>query len=258
MNPPENREAMAEIMFETFNAKGLHIGVQAVLALVSSSGLGSQLSLTGTVLDSGDGVTHVIPISDGFVIGSCIKHIPLAGSNITKFIADMIQDRKEKMPIEDLNKAAKIIKEKYGYVVEDGNLLAEFENYDKRKDNAKLLKKYQKEIEGTYPNTKDPYKISVGYERFLAPEMFFHPEIVDPKYKQSIDEIIDNAIQFSPIDTRRRLYENIVLSGGSTLFPGLIPRLQNCVNNRVQARFNRSRQLYGVEVRIMPILAKTY
>lgn len=94
MNPPENRESMAEIMFETFNVKGLHIGVQAVLALVSSSGLGSELSLTGTVLDSGDGVTHVIPISDGFVIGSCIKHIPLAGSNITKFIADMIQDRK--------------------------------------------------------------------------------------------------------------------------------------------------------------------
>ncbi len=85
---------MAEIMFETFNAKGLHIGVQAVLALISSTGMGTGVSLTGTVLDSGDGVTHVIPISDGFVIGSCIKHIPLAGSNMTKFISDMILDRK--------------------------------------------------------------------------------------------------------------------------------------------------------------------
>jgi actin-related protein 3 len=49
--------------------------------------------LTGTVLDSGDGVTHVIPISDGFVIGSCIKHIPLAGSNITNLIATMLRER---------------------------------------------------------------------------------------------------------------------------------------------------------------------
>lgn len=65
--------------------------MQAVLALISSSGLGNELSLTGTVLDSGDGVTHVIPISDGFVIGSCIKHIPLAGSNISNFIGNMIR-----------------------------------------------------------------------------------------------------------------------------------------------------------------------
>jgi actin-related protein 3 len=41
--------------------------------------------LTGTVVDSGDGVTHVIPIADGYCIGSCIKHIPLAGRDITKF-----------------------------------------------------------------------------------------------------------------------------------------------------------------------------
>jgi actin-related protein 3 len=67
--------------------------VQAVFALISSSGLGNELSLTGTVLDSGDGVTHVIPISDGFVIGSCIKHIPLAGSNITNLIANMVRER---------------------------------------------------------------------------------------------------------------------------------------------------------------------
>lgn len=93
MNPPENREHVAEIMFETFNVKGLYIGVQAVFALISSSGVNKDVSYTGTVLDSGDGVTHIIPVVDGFVINSCIKHIPLAGSNITKFIADSVRDR---------------------------------------------------------------------------------------------------------------------------------------------------------------------
>lgn len=84
---------MAEIMFETFNVKGLFIGVQATLALyaqICGPGSDSQVirqeDLTGTVIDSGDGVTHVFPVSDGFVIGSCVRHIPLAGRDITKFI----------------------------------------------------------------------------------------------------------------------------------------------------------------------------
>lgn len=64
-----------------------------MLALISSSGVDSKVSYTGTVLDSGDGVTHIIPVVDGFVISSCIKHIPLAGSNMTSFIANMIRDR---------------------------------------------------------------------------------------------------------------------------------------------------------------------
>lgn len=100
LNPPQNRENVAEIMFETFNVKGLYIGVQAVLALISSSGIADNVSYTGTVLDSGDGVTHIIPVVDGFVISSCIKHIPLAGSNMTNFIANMIRDRNEKCPVE--------------------------------------------------------------------------------------------------------------------------------------------------------------
>ena len=138
LNPPENREAMAEIMFETFNVAGLHISVQAVLALISSGESDSKEALTGTVIDSGDGVTHVIPVADGYVIGSCIKHVPIAGSNITHFIAEMLKERGEKFPIEELSKISKTIKEKYGYVVEDGNIVREYSDFDNRKKNPKL------------------------------------------------------------------------------------------------------------------------
>lgn len=64
LNPPENRENTAEIMFESFNVKGLYIAVQAVLALAASwtSNKVTDRTLTGTVIDSGDGVTHVIPV----------------------------------------------------------------------------------------------------------------------------------------------------------------------------------------------------
>ena len=59
-----------------------------------------ERSLTGTVVDSGDGVTHVIPVADGYVIGSCIKHIPLAGRTITSYIQQLMRDRKEPVPSE--------------------------------------------------------------------------------------------------------------------------------------------------------------
>ncbi len=64
LNAPENREYTAEIMFETFNVPGLYIAVQAVLALAASwtSKQVTDKTLTGTVIDSGDGVTHVIPV----------------------------------------------------------------------------------------------------------------------------------------------------------------------------------------------------
>lgn len=66
--------------------------------------------MTGTVIDSGDGVTHVFPVSDGFVIGSCVRHIPLAGKDITKFILNHMRDRDEKLPSEDAFEIAQKIK----------------------------------------------------------------------------------------------------------------------------------------------------
>lgn len=127
---------MAEIMFETFGVKGLFIGVQATLALYSQicgPDPNRELKpedLTGIVIDSGDGVTHVFPVSDGFVIGSCVKHIPLAGRDITKFVLNQLRDRKEPVPDADALEIARQVKEKYGYVCKD--LVKEFQKFDKK------------------------------------------------------------------------------------------------------------------------------
>ena len=115
LNPPENREYTAEVMFETFNVPGLHIGVQAVLALTAAlAGTSSaDRSLTGTVIDSGDGGTHIIPVSDGYVIGGAIRHIPLAGKDITAFVQRALRERGEPVPPEDSMELARRIKEEH-------------------------------------------------------------------------------------------------------------------------------------------------
>ncbi len=194
MNPPENREYMAEIMFETFGVKGIHIAVQAVMSLYSSwsiaepDSLQKQLGLTGAVLDSGHGVTHVIPIYSGSVIGSCIKHIPLAGKEITKCFMKFLKERGEPIPPQDLIRVAKEVKEKYGYCCKD--LLKELDKYDQKVEkNGKLMpsKKFRKyKVEDSYGGGGS-YNIEVGYEQFMGPEMFFHPEIVDDKWTTSVD-----------------------------------------------------------------------
>ena len=82
------------------------------------------------MVDSGDGVTHVFPVADGFVIGSCIKHIPLAGRDITKFTLAQLRDRKEPLPSEDQLEIAQTVKEKYGYVCKD--IVQEYKKFDKK------------------------------------------------------------------------------------------------------------------------------
>lgn len=147
LNAPENREYTAEIMFESFNVPGLYIGVQAVLALAASwtSGKIAEQTLTGTVIDSGDGVTHVIPVADGYVIGSAIKHIPIAGRDITSFVQQLIRER-ENLPAEDSMEVARLVKEKYSYVCPD--IVKEFKRYDQEGE------KYIKKHTGLHSQTK--------------------------------------------------------------------------------------------------------
>ena len=101
-------------MFESFNIPGLYIAVQAVLALAASwTSDKAERTLTGTVVDSGDGVTHVIPVAEGYVIGSAIKHVPIAGRVITQFVQQLLRERETNIPPNESMEVAKRIKVKY-------------------------------------------------------------------------------------------------------------------------------------------------
>lgn len=247
LNTPENREYTAEIMFESFNVPGLYIAVQAVLALAASwtSRPVGERTLTGIVIDSGDGVTHCIPVAEGYVIGSCIKHIPIAGRNITRFIQSILRDREPNIPPEQSLETAKAIKERFCYICPD--LAKEFEKYDKNP--SKWIKQYV----GQNHITKAPFEVDVGFERFLGPEIFFNPEIANSDFLAPLSEIVDDCIQNSPIDVRRPLYKNIVLSGGSTMFRDFDRRLQRDIQRLVNARLKTSYSLSQGRLEPTPI-----
>ena len=263
LNPAENRERIGEIMFETFNVPGVHIGVQAVLALNASVALNASAAaasskknrngdeensgndtskrdrndgLTGTVIDIGDGVTHVIPVCDGYVVSSAIKSVPLAGRDLTRFVQTLMRERGENVPAEEFSRVAQKVKEKYCYVSKD--IAKEFELHERNP------KEYVIRMEGVRAKTNLPWQADVGYERFLAPEVFFRPDMIAEKENGfgqfSLPELVDNAIQECPIDSRRKLYGNIVLSGGSTMFKGFGKRVKRDVKRVVDKRISES------------------
>jgi len=256
LNTPENREYTAEIMFETFNVPGLYIAVQAVLALCASlltkqdASTGKNASVTGTVIDSGDGVTHIIPVVEGYVIGSCIKHIPLAGRDVSNFMIEQLRARNEPLLPDFALEIAKKIKEKFCYVCPD--IVKEYEKYD---TDPTRFRDY------TFKNPKDKkeYKIDVGYERFLGPEIFFSPEIFSSDFTEPLPDVVDACVQACPIDTRTPLYNYITLSGGSTMFKHFVKRLERDIKRKVEARFDYTKKKYpDMDIKPIPVHVVTH
>jgi len=167
-----------------------------------------------------------------YVIGSCISHIPLAGRDITAFVQQLMRERKEPVPSEDSLEVAKRVKETYSYVCPD--LVREFTKYDSNPD------KYFKQYVGTKKTTGNEYSVDVGFERFLGPEIFFNPEIFSTDFSVPLPQVVDDSILKCPIDTRRGLYKNIVLSGGSTMFKDFGRRVQRDIKKRVDARMEQN------------------
>jgi hypothetical protein len=93
-------------------------------------------------------------------------------------------------------------------------------------------------LDKTLIGSPQKYDLDIGYERFLAPEIFFNPEIYSSDFLTPLPEVVDTVIQTSPIDVRRGLYKNIVLSGGSTMFKDFGRRLQ--MDGRIAGSEERS------------------
>eukprot|EP00397_Hematodinium_sp_SG-2012_P030617 GEMP01032446.1.p1 GENE.GEMP01032446.1~~GEMP01032446.1.p1 ORF type:complete len:384 (+),score=55.69 GEMP01032446.1:3-1154(+) len=197
-NPKNTRERIVEIMFETFAVPQMNLSIQGVLALLG------QGRTTGLVLDSGDGVSHTIPVFDGFGLPSCIQRLDLGGRDLNILLAKMIAQNGTSLTTSSERDYVRMMKEELCYVSKDpATEQAEHRDF-------------------TLP---DGRIITLGDERWRIPEALFQPQMVGLETGSGLGGLVWETVQKCEIDVRPAMLSNIVLSGGSTLYPNFPERL---------------------------------
>ncbi|CAK9785420.1 Actin/actin-like protein [Cutaneotrichosporon oleaginosum] len=201
LNPRQNRDTAAQIFFETFNVPAFFTSIQAILSLYSTG------RTTGIVLDSGDGVTHAVPVFEGFALPHAIQRIDLAGRDVTEHLQLLLRKAGHYLHTSAEKEVVRTIKERTCYL--------SLNPTKEEKDNGGAWEEFR---------LPDGKVIQLGSERFLAPEILFNPDLVGEEYP-GVHQVIVDSINRADLDLRKALFANIVLSGGSTLCTGFGDRL---------------------------------
>ena len=212
LNPSKNREQITHTLVDNLGVPGIFFASQPLLSLFSTS------ATSGTVLESGEGVTQSCVVYEGYSIPSSYERYNYGGKDVTLYLRDLLKKRGYHFYNSSEVKLFNEIKEKLCYIE---NIKRNMNiNYD---DNNKEITKYY---------LPDGSNIDIGDEKIKAPELLFNPELIGKEYL-SFDEMVINSINKADIDLRNQSYENIWISGGNSSFKELNKRLVKEIKNKV-------------------------
>ena len=200
-----NREKTTEIMFEHFSTPSLFMANEAVLSLHAAG------QTTGVVLSCGDSLSHIVAIQEGKPLPHASLRLGYAGSQLTKFLMSMLNRIGHKFSIAQ-RKDVREIKEKLCYVALDFQQAAASESN-----------------QGETYELPDGSLITIDDEQFRCPEAHLQPHLLGSDYSDiaGVHQEIYNSVMKCDEELRKDLFAHTVLSGGSTMFRGIVDRLRN-------------------------------
>ncbi|XP_070619011.1 actin, cytoplasmic type 5-like isoform X3 [Erythrolamprus reginae] len=191
------------IMFESFHVSAFYLATQAVLSLYASG------RTTGVVLDIKSNGMDLVPVYEGYAVGPAIVRMDMGSEDLTDFLLRMLNERGYKINPEE-REVVEDIKEKFCYVASD------FEKEMATATPSSLEKKYE---------LPDGQVITIDTERFRCPEGLFQPGHLGQQHC-GIHETVFSAVMKCDQDRRSAMFKNVVLAGGTSMFPGFVERLQ--------------------------------
>jgi len=208
-----NREKMTEVLFERFKVPAMYVALAPVLSLYSSG------RTTGFVVDVGHGGCSTVPIYEGYALPHAISSLPLPpGPSLTSFLLQLLSQKAAPLsPSVDYD-VCNSIKEQLCYVA-----------LDPKEEELK------NDLESCY-KLPDGEEVVVGPERFQCPEALFDPSLVGV-VSPGIHHIVYDTVVKVDRDIKQELFRNVILSGGTSMLPGLAERLQKELTNLAPPNF---------------------
>eukprot|EP00756_Hemistasia_phaeocysticola_P025978 Hpha_TRINITY_DN16035_c2_g4::TRINITY_DN16035_c2_g4_i1::g.120374::m.120374/K05692/ACTB_G1; actin beta/gamma 1 len=215
------RERTTELFFEGFAAEGLYLAVNSVLSLYAA-GL-----TTGIVVDSGRDLSMAVPVHEGYALTRQITTSPIAGAAVTEYLVDQLAAKGYRFTTANEMDIVTHIKETQCYVPQDYK--------------QSISEMDQQATKYALP---DGQEIRLEAERFRCGELLFNfglkegknltftlldekDERVESRVKPGLSTLLYESVTMCEASLRPRLYNNVVLAGGATMFEGTKDRLHS-------------------------------
>ncbi|PNJ72608.1 actin-like protein 7B [Pongo pygmaeus] len=203
LSPSSNREKYAELMFETFGIPAMHVTSQSLLSIYSYG------KTSGLVVESGHGVSHVVPISEGDVLPGLTSRADYAGSDLTNYLMQL------------LNKAGHAFTDDHLHIIEHIKKKCCYAAFLPEEELGLVPEELRVDYE-----LPDGKLITIGQERFRCSEMLFQPSLAGST-QPGLPELTAACLgRCQDTGFKEEMAANVLLCGGCTMLDGFPERFQ--------------------------------